>query len=93
MSNRDNSATTSVEDGAVSEAVIRAISQVNGVDPLDLSPLYDTIDPDALDRLFRPTISTERDIESCVQFTMAGCEITITDNQVVAAKLLSTVDT
>ncbi len=94
MSNRENSVTISVEDGQVSEAVIRAISRVNGVDPLDIdTPLYDTIDPDALNRLFQPTVSTNRDIKSRVRFTMAGCEVTITDNQVVAAKLLSPVDT
>ncbi|WP_049971489.1 HalOD1 output domain-containing protein [Haladaptatus cibarius] len=94
MNERANTVTTPITNGHVSEAVVQAISQVNGVDPLELdSPLYDTIDPDALDRLFQPTPTTKRDIESKISFTVAGCEVTITDNRVVAAKRLSPVDT
>ncbi|GAA0246121.1 HalOD1 output domain-containing protein [Haladaptatus pallidirubidus] len=94
MNERANTVETPITDGRVSEAVIHAISRVNGVDPLELdSPLYDTIDPDALDRLFQPTPTAARDIKSSVSFTVAGCEVTITDNRVVAAKRLSPVDT
>lgn len=45
----------------LSEAVVRAVADAEGVDPIDLdTPLYEAIDPDALDRLFesqkgRPT--------------------------------------
>lgn len=34
-----------------SVAVIEAVAREAGVDPLTLPPLYDTIDPDSLDRL------------------------------------------
>jgi hypothetical protein len=34
------------------EAVLDALGEVTDVDPIDLSPLYDAVDPDALDQLF-----------------------------------------
>lgn len=34
------------------EAVLDALGEVADVDPVDLPPLYDVVDPDALDRLF-----------------------------------------
>ena len=34
------------------EAVIEAIAAAEGADPGELPPLYETVDPDALDRLF-----------------------------------------
>lgn len=35
-----------------SEAVVSTVSSAAGTDPLDLPPVYSTVDPDALDRLF-----------------------------------------
>ena len=45
---------TSVDgDGAPpSQRVVEAVSDARDVDVLDLPPLYDTVDPDALDGLF-----------------------------------------
>lgn len=41
-------------DQRVSTAVIEAVSEEEGVDPVDLhDSLYDAIDPDALETLFR----------------------------------------
>ena len=41
-------------DSTASEAVLTAIAEREGVDELELrEPLYETIDPDALDALFR----------------------------------------
>lgn len=38
----------------MSEAVIHAVANAKGVDPIHLEPrLYDVVDPDALDSLFR----------------------------------------
>jgi hypothetical protein len=36
----------------VSERVVAAVGGERGTDPTDLSPLYDTVDPEALDALF-----------------------------------------
>ncbi|WP_458190515.1 HalOD1 output domain-containing protein [Haladaptatus sp. NG-WS-4] len=93
MSKRSDSGFVSVEDGRVSEAVLRAVANATGIDPIDIdTPLYDVIDPDALDRLFRPCPTTERKTESKVSFTMGGCTVTITDNRVVEATPLSAVE-
>ena len=41
-------------DQPVSMAVIEAVAEAEGVDPVDLrEPLFDVIDPDALEILFR----------------------------------------
>lgn len=62
--------------GPLSEAVITAVADAKGVDPLDLGPLYDVIDPDALNQILprsvgRPPISLK------VSFTMEGCEVVV----------------
>ena len=59
----------------LSHAVVVAVAEQNGVDPLDLDErLYDCIDPDALDTLFA---STGRDACGAVQFVMAGCHVEV----------------
>lgn len=35
-----------------SDAVVDALAEAEGISPLDLDPLYDAIDPDAVDRIF-----------------------------------------
>lgn len=55
----------------VSERVIHAVADETGTDPLDLPPLYETIDPDALDAL----IDSLSDGELTFRYT--GCAVTI----------------
>ena len=61
------------ETYTVSERVIQAIPDCEGVSPLDISPpLFDAIDPDALDRVYadgRPGVTTE--------FQYAGFRVTV----------------
>lgn len=70
---------------SASEAVIEAVADAKGVDPLDLEPMYDTIDPDALDSIFRDspgagTASVE------IRFEMAGCTVVVREmGEVVVA--------
>ena len=40
---------------SVTETIVDAVSDAEGCDPLALPPLWDVIDPEALDRLFAPT--------------------------------------
>jgi hypothetical protein len=49
-------------DRAPSDAVLDALATATGVDPLDLPPLYERIDPDALDRLFRRAEDDDADL-------------------------------
>ncbi|PSP75107.1 hypothetical protein BRC81_16635 [Halobacteriales archaeon QS_1_68_20] len=61
------------EDEAVSDAVVRAVASVEDVDPLDLDVrLFDVLDPDALDRLFRNDSAVGQ-----AAFTYHGYEVTV----------------
>lgn len=42
-----------VKDGPPSETVLRALRTVREEPPTEMKPLYEVIDPDALDALFR----------------------------------------
>lgn len=44
-------------DGSVSISIVTAVASRRDVDPTELPPLYEWIDPDALDSLFEPTRS------------------------------------
>jgi|AntRauTorcE11898_2_1112593.scaffolds.fasta_scaffold14106_3 hypothetical protein len=60
-----------------SQAVIEAVADREGVDPVNLSiPLYDTIDPDALDTIVQGREDgTESSIR--VEFTYYGYSIAV----------------
>ena len=56
------------------EAVVRAVATVRGVDPTDLrTPLFEVIDPDALDRLFESPAD-----DLTVSFQYHGHDVTLT---------------
>lgn len=67
----------SATEDSISERVITAVADARSVDPLELTPLYDVVDPDALERLFQtPPTGTDRS-PGRVVFTMDGCEIVV----------------
>lgn len=41
-----------------SQLVVETVADAEGIDPLALPPLYNTVDPDALDTLFQPQFRT-----------------------------------
>lgn len=51
--------------------VVEAVADAIDADPLELPPLYETVDPDALDALF------DAGLEGCVQFPYDGHDVTI----------------
>ncbi|WP_410767250.1 HalOD1 output domain-containing protein [Haloferax sp. DFSO60] len=67
--------------------IVTATSQARAEDPLSLPPLSETIDPDALDRLFAPLVrapqtnTTERGSRTParghVRFRYAACDVTV----------------
>lgn len=63
-----------VKDGPPSEAVVDAVATAEGRDPLDLSPLYDAIDTDALDSL----VEGSRGID--VTFKYEGYTVLVREN-------------
>ena len=54
-----------------SERVVRAVSRATGHDPLELPPLFESIDPDALDA----SIGAMADGE--ISFRFAGHDVTV----------------
>lgn len=60
------------DNQGVAYRVLQSVATVCGVDPLALPPLYDSIDPDALDAL------VEGMTEGEVEFTYADCVVTVT---------------
>ncbi|WP_299331457.1 HalOD1 output domain-containing protein [Haloplanus sp.] len=64
---------------APSFAVVSVVSTVTGVDPLELDPLYESIDGDALDALFPADCPSG----NRVTFQYSGCEITVRSGDVI----------
>lgn len=60
-----------------SEAIIDALAEAEGVDPMELDPLYETIDGDALDRLFTPRSESEETPSRTFGFTINSWNVFI----------------
>lgn len=73
------------EDGqsdSLSRAVIEAVADAEDTDPIELPPLYDAIDPDALDSVF---FGTKGDaVDGRITFTYHGYEVQVDSDQAVA---------
>ena len=54
------------ESGSASERLVEVVAEQTNTDPVELPPLYDTIDPEALDALFA-TLA-----DGCLEFQYAG---------------------
>ena len=68
----------------LSETIVHAVADTLGVDPVDLDDrIGDCIDPDALDRLFRPETDGTPSPDGLVVFSMAGCRIEVEGNRSV----------
>ena len=59
-----------------SRQVIQEIAEQKAVSPTDLPPLHRVIDPDALDRLFDPTVNSAR-MNGSTAFEYAGYDVTV----------------
>jgi len=63
------------QDEAPSTAIVRVLSTISNTRPEQLPPLYDSIDPDALDILF-----SNKQSNGAVKFCHSGFRIRITSN-------------
>lgn len=70
------------EDTPLSLAVIECVSEADDDDPEDRPPLYEAIDPEALNKLFQGRNGGE------ITFTYLDYEITVNNNAVVTSRLL-----
>lgn len=64
------------DDHSLTFAVVEALSTVLDVDATEIDPMNETLNPDALERLFT-TQSGETEEDLLVYFTHQGCEITV----------------
>lgn len=64
-------------DRTPSEAVVDAVAEAEGADPTTLPPLFDAVDPDALDSLFETTSVAPAASTAQVTFSYAGYEVTV----------------
>ena len=64
-------------DSSLSEAVLEAVATEMGVEQSDLpDPLFDAIEPEALDSLFRPDRNGHPTRSGHTTFSYAGYEVT-----------------
>lgn len=67
-------------DGPIAIAVAQGVAAVTGEEPTDIQPVYEVVDPDALDEIVA-AIREERHGE--VQFVLDDCEVTIKASGVI----------
>lgn len=66
------------EGEPVSSTIVRQVAAHEGVDPTDLEPpLYDVVDPDALDALLDSSRTNAESFSLCVEFDYHGYEISV----------------
>lgn len=68
------------KDRSLSTAVIEAVSERAGEAPSGLPPLYETVDPDALDCLFEPVSTGIPRQGGVVEFPYAGYRVRISSD-------------
>lgn len=65
-----------------SNAIVSAIADTEDVDPLEVDPLYDVLDPDALDGLFGSrSDGTPRYGDVCVEFRLNGYTVALSSDR------------
>ena len=70
----------------VAVAVIEAVAAAAGRDPTELPPLYETVDPDALDSLFAHRRQRSAPDECRFAFAYAGYDVVVSDGSCVRVR-------
>ena len=65
------------ESESLVQTVLTAVAEQEDTTPTALDPLYDVIDPDALNRLFAPTNAGQARARGRVVFSYCGYEVTV----------------
>lgn len=61
-------------DADLSTVVVIAVAEIAGVDPIELEPLYESVDPDVLNDLFGDGAPR---VDDAVSFAFAGHEVSV----------------
>lgn len=67
-------------DTSPSDAIVRAIAAVSDTEPTDLTPLYDTIDTEALNRLFDGRTRESDAGGKILSFAVSGWNVFVRDD-------------
>lgn len=65
------------EPASLSYTILRAVAAVTGEAPQDLDPLTDTVDPDALDKLFETERVKRGGADASLTIGYNGCRVTV----------------
>lgn len=74
----DAAAEREVVDATPTEAVVDAVADVRDCDPIELPPLNDAVDPEALDELFADTVGGKPRHGGRLTFRYCDCDVTVT---------------
>ncbi|WP_267643209.1 HalOD1 output domain-containing protein [Haloarchaeobius amylolyticus] len=69
--------------------VIKTVASVRNLDPLDLPPLTDTVNPDALESIFQPPGRETPNPNGYVSFTYAECAVVVYGDRSIAVEPLT----
>lgn len=69
---------TNGEDPCI--ALVRALSDVEGADPVDMEPLYETVDPDALSNILCPPSNPRKQPSVSARFEYHDHQIVLKEN-------------
>lgn len=75
-----NTMCVSISDESPTEAVVSAVAAAEGVDEIDLQPLYDVCDPDALNSIFQSTLTGASSAVNTVEFQYHGYTVRVHGN-------------
>jgi len=77
-------------DGPLSDTVVEAVAEATGVDALDLTPLYQAVDPDTLDAIGRSQGRLSSALE--LRFRWQGCRVLVQADGEVLVRPTTEVD-
>jgi uncharacterized protein with NRDE domain len=64
-------------DEPLSELVLECIADATGREPASLAPLYESVDPDALDTIFAPTCTSGSRAGGVIELEHEGCHVMV----------------
>lgn len=74
-------------DASLSERVIAAVAEEEGVEPWELDPpLFEVVAPEPLDELFDSARRGDGDLGLSLAFSYRGYAVTVTDGEVTVAE-------
>lgn len=72
------------DSGSLSTTVVTAVAKAASVEPMDLPPMYEAIDPDALDKLLGGGLGRSESYNGYVTFSYADYSVTVhADGEIV----------